>query len=88
MNFSFLLCLAAIRTRSNAWDTLSRICARRVRCWPVVPLVPALRSTASAAGCPALSGSFVAHMRAESVKVFQESGGMLNPSLAASQSKV
>jgi hypothetical protein len=89
VNFSFFLCLAACRTRSSAWDTLSRICARRVLCWPVFHLVPALRSTASAAGFPALFGGFFAHMRAESVKGFvQESGGMLNPSLAASQSKV
>ena len=89
MNFSFFLCLAAFRTRSSAWDTLSRICVRRVRCWPVFPLVPALRSTASAAGCPALFGSFVAHMGAGPVKgVVQESGGMLSPSLAAFQSKV
>ena len=35
---------------------------RRVLCWPVFPLVPALRSTASAAGRPALFGSFVATM--------------------------
>ena len=76
MNFSFFLCLAAFRTRSSAWDTLSRICARRVLCWPVFPLVPALGSTASAAGFPALFGGFAAHMRAESVKVFQESSGV------------
>jgi hypothetical protein len=54
-----------------------------------VPLVSALGSTASAAGFPALFGSFVAHMRAKSVKgVVQESVGILNPFLAASQSKV
>ena len=35
---------------------------RRVLCWPVFPLVPAFRSTASAAGFPALFGSFVATM--------------------------
>jgi hypothetical protein len=28
----FFRCLAAPRTRSSAWDTLSRSCARRVRC--------------------------------------------------------
>ena len=62
VNFSFFLCLAAFRTRSSAWDTLSRICARRVRCWPVFPLVPALGSTTSAAGFPALFGGFFATM--------------------------
>ena len=29
MNFSFFLCLAACRTRSSAWDTLSRTSLRR-----------------------------------------------------------
>lgn len=38
--------------RSSACDTLSRSCARRVLCWPAFPLVPALRSTGSAARCP------------------------------------
>ena len=89
MNLSFFLCLAAFRTQSSAWDTLSRICVRRVLCWPMFPLVPALRSTASAAGLPALFGSFVAHMRAESIKEFvQEPGAMFNPPIAAFQSKV
>ena len=62
MNFSFFLCLAAFRTRSSAWDTLSRIlCPVRVGL-ARVPLGSALRSTASAAGCPALFGGFVATM--------------------------
>ena len=66
---SYLGCLAkghktdficGFRTRSSAWDTLSRICVRRVLCWLMFPLVPAFRSTASAAGFPVLFGSFVA----------------------------
>ena len=32
VNFSFLLCPAACRTRSSACDTLPRSCARRVLC--------------------------------------------------------
>ena len=40
----------------------SPICVRRVFCWSVFPLVPALCSTASAAGCPALFGGFFATM--------------------------
>jgi hypothetical protein len=42
---SFFLCRAAVRTRSSAWDTLTRSCARRVLCWPAFPLVavPRLR---------------------------------------------
>ena len=62
MNRSFFLCLAACRTRSSACDTLSRSCARRVLCWPAFPLVPALGSTGSAAGCPALFVGFTATM--------------------------
>ena len=50
------------RTRSSACDTLSRLCVRRVLCWPAFPLVPALRSTGSAAGCPALFAGFIATM--------------------------
>src|SRR5580693_5864118 len=71
VNFSFFLSLATFRTRSSACDTLSRLCVRRVLCWPAFPLVPALRSTGSAAkvspadrsaeGC-ALFASFVATM--------------------------
>src|SRR5215471_9599348 len=48
VNFSFLLCLAAIRTRPSACVTLSRSCARRVLCWPAFPLVSVLGSTGSA----------------------------------------
>ena len=62
MNRSFLLCFAAFRTRSSACDTLSRLCARRVRCWPAFPSAPALRSTRSAAGCPVLFAGFFATM--------------------------
>src|SRR5215470_1492144 len=40
--------------RSSACDTLARSCARRVLCWLAFPLASALRSTGSAAGCPAL----------------------------------
>ena len=49
MNFSFFLSLATFRMRSSACDTLSRLCVRRVLCWSAFPLVPALRSTGSAA---------------------------------------
>jgi hypothetical protein len=38
VNRSFFLSLAACRTRSNAWDTLPRFCARHVLCWPAFPL--------------------------------------------------
>ena len=62
VNLSFFRCLAAPRTRSSAWDTLSRSCARRVRCWPAFPSAPALRSTGSAAGRPALFVGFLATM--------------------------
>ena len=49
VNLSFFLSLATFRMRSSACDTLSRLCVRRVLCWPAFPLVPALRSTGSAA---------------------------------------
>ena len=49
MNRSFFLCFATCRMPSNACDTLSRSCARRVLCWSAFPLVPALGSTDSAA---------------------------------------
>ena len=52
----------AFRTRSNAWFTRARSCARCVLCWPPFPLVPGLGSTGSAAGCPALFVGFVATM--------------------------
>ena len=51
VNCSFVLCLAACRTRSSAWVTRSRPCVRSVLCWSAFPLVPA-RSTGSATGCP------------------------------------
>ena len=38
MNCSFLLCLAAFRTRSNAWVTRPRLCVRCVLCWSAFPL--------------------------------------------------
>jgi len=62
VNFSVGLSLAACRTRASPGDTLSR---HGVRCMPVrpaFPLVPALRSTGSAAGCPAAFVGFVATM--------------------------
>src|SRR5215831_16787855 len=62
VNRSFFLCLAACRTRSSAWVTRIRLCARCVLCWPTFPLVPGLGSTGSAAGCPALFVGFVATM--------------------------
>jgi hypothetical protein len=68
VNLSFRLCLATCRMRSSTCDTLSRSCARSVRCWPVGPLrgptpsVPAFRSTRSAAGCPALFAGFITTM--------------------------
>src|SRR5262249_38924168 len=38
VNFSFFLCLAACRTRSNACDTRSRPCVRCVLCWLAFPM--------------------------------------------------
>src|SRR2546429_793504 len=65
---SHLGCVTAnCRMRSSACDTLIRFCARHVLCWPAFPLVPALRSTVSAAlapvdasavGCSALFAGF------------------------------
>ena len=49
VNLSFFLSLATFRMRSSACDTLVRLCARCVLCWPAFPLVPALGSTGSAA---------------------------------------
>ena len=57
MNLSFFLSLATFRIRSSACDTLSRLCVRRVLCWPAFPLVPALGSTGSAALGPAADRS-------------------------------
>src|SRR6266446_8352862 len=58
--------------RSSACDTPVRLCVRHVLCWPAFPLVPALRSTGSAAlgsaadrsawGCSALFAGFTATM--------------------------
>ena len=58
------------RMRSSACDTFARLCVRHVLCWPAFPLVPALRSTGSAAfsfaadrsgaGCSALFTGFSA----------------------------
>jgi len=62
VNLSFLLCLATCRTRSSAWDTLSRSCARRVLCWLAFPSAPALGSTDSAASRLALFVGFTATM--------------------------
>ena len=60
VNRSFFLCLAACRTRLSAWVTRIRLWVRCVLCWSAFPLAPALGSTASAAGGPALFGGFAA----------------------------
>jgi hypothetical protein len=72
VNLSFFLSLATFRMRSSACDTFARLCVRCVLCWPAFPLVPALRSTGSAAvgsaadrsaaGWSALFAGFVATM--------------------------
>ena len=62
MNCSFFLCLAAFRTRPNAWVTRARLCVRCVLCWSAFPLVPGLGSANSAAGRPALFIRFIATM--------------------------
>src|SRR3954471_18826352 len=49
VNLSFFLSLATCRMRSSACDMLARLCVRYVLCWSTFPLVPALRSTGSAA---------------------------------------
>src|SRR4029453_9341790 len=59
VNLSFFLSLATFRMRSSAWDTLARLCARCVLCWSAFPLVPALRSTSSAAAGPSTDCSAV-----------------------------
>ncbi len=69
MNRSFFLVLAACRTRSSAWVTLSRFCARRVLCCVAFPLVPTLRSTGSAAGRPALFVGFSRRMPPAFVRI-------------------
>src|SRR5262245_13297903 len=50
------------RMRSGACDTLMRLCVRRVLCQTAFPLVPALRSTNSAADRSALFAGFPATM--------------------------
>ena len=62
VNLSFLFRLAVCRTRSSAWDTLSRSCVRHVLCWPAFPSAPALRSTVSAADRSAMFVGFIATM--------------------------
>src|SRR6516165_8798397 len=62
VNCSFFLCLAAFRTRPNAWVTRARLCVRCVLCWSAFPLVPGLGSANSAAGRPALFIGFIANM--------------------------
>src|SRR4029077_18839985 len=58
VNLSFFLSLAACRTRSSACDTRTRLCVRYVLCSPAFLSVPALGSTGSAAGTPALFVGF------------------------------
>src|SRR6266851_690310 len=70
VNLSFFLSVATLRMRSSACDALAPLCVRCVLCWSAFPLVPALRSTGSAAfgsaadrsaaGCPALFVGFIA----------------------------
>jgi hypothetical protein len=64
VDFSFLDCRAACRTRSSACDTLPRSRARRVLCWSAFPLAAALCSTGSAADRSTLFASFSAPMAA------------------------
>src|SRR6516164_9133858 len=59
VNRSFFLSLATFRMRSNACDTLIRLCARHVLCWSAFPLVSAHGSTA---GCATLFAGFAATM--------------------------
>jgi hypothetical protein len=59
VNRSFFRCLAAIRTRSSAGDTLSRFGARF---WLPFSLASVLRSIAFAADRPVLFGDFLATM--------------------------
>ena len=60
VNFSFFLSLAVSRTRSRPWDAPSRLGVRSVPACSAFPLVPALGSTGSAAGRPALFVGFTA----------------------------
>jgi len=50
----------ACRTRSSAWVTRARSCARCVLCWPAFPLVSGLGSARSADGSPPLFAGFSA----------------------------
>jgi len=61
---SHLRCVTAkvCRMRASACDTLTRLRVRRVLCWSAFPLVPALRSTNSAADRSALFAGFTATM--------------------------
>ena len=81
VNLSFLLCLATCRTRSSAWDTLSRSCARRVLCWLAFPSAPALGSTNSAARRLALFVGFTATMAGSDFSRPYISGDGSSPSL-------
>src|SRR5262249_37235755 len=62
VNRSFFLCLPACRTRLSARITRFRLWVRCVLCWSAFPLAPALGSTTSATGGPALFGGFTATM--------------------------
>jgi hypothetical protein len=62
VNCSFFLCLAAFRTRSNAWVAQARLCVRCVLCRSAFPLVLGLGSANPAAGRPALFIGFIATM--------------------------
>jgi hypothetical protein len=71
MNLSFLFSLATRRMRSSTCGMLVWLCAQGMVCWSAFPLVPALRSTGSAAiapadpsvvGCSALFAGFTATM--------------------------
>jgi hypothetical protein len=57
-----LLVLAACRSRSSGWVTLSRFCARGGLFWCAFSLVATLRPIASTAGFPVLLGDFPANM--------------------------
>ena len=52
----------ARRIRSAAWDTLPRLCVRRVLWHTEFPLASPLRSTGSAEGSPSLFARFIATM--------------------------
>ena len=58
---SFFFSLAVCRMRSSPWVTLARLSVRCVSCWLAFLLVPALRSTGSAADCSALFAGFLSY---------------------------